>query len=301
MKRAGEYSLAAQVWTLREYGEVGPRTFRALIVHYGSPAAILEAELDELKAIHGLGDVRSRKICDCFEMLGKAEEFIQSLKEREIGFAVSSNENYPELLLELNDPPPIIFYRGKLPEKNEKTVAIVGTHKATNEGIASAVGLASQLADKSVSIVSGLARGIDASAHIGAIKGDGKTYAVIGSGFDNIYPEENRPLAIEIAHNGGIISEYPPDATISDGRLIARNRLTVGLSQAVIIGEVFGDSSGTLDTARFCHELGKLMFVIIDSNTILDGDKSGIEKVLAMGAIPLTADQSVDIITKSLV
>jgi DNA processing protein len=301
MKRAGEYSLAAQVWTLREFGEVGPRTFRALIARYSTPAAILEAEFEELIQIDGLKDARSRKICDCFDMLAKAEAYIESLKEREIGCSTIFDPEYPELFMELNDPPPLIFFRGKLPDNDEKRVAIVGSHKATGDGIADAVELATRLAEKSVSVVSGLARGIDASAHIGAIKGEGKTYALLGSGFDHIYPEENRLLASEIIKNGALISEYPPEATYSDGRLIARNRLTVGLSQAVIIGEVFGDSAGTLDTARFCQELGKLMFVVIANNTNSTNNKDGIEKVLAMGAIPLTIDQAVDIIMKSLV
>ncbi len=301
MKRAAEYPIAAQVWALREYGDVGPRTFRALMAYFGNLPAILEAETEELQKIDGLGEKRSKKISESFHSLGKAENFINSLKDREIGHSTVFDDDYPDLFMELNDPPPIIFYRGKLPAQDEKRVAMVGSRNASGEGIAYAVELANRLSLSSVSIVSGLARGIDTSAHIGAMKAGGKTYGIIGSGFDHIFPEENQLLAAEMTQNGGLISEYPPEANYSDGRLVARNRLTVGLSQAVIIGELFGDSSGTLDTAAFCRDLGKLMFILIDGYEVPGKDNAGANKVLAMGAIPVTLEKGIDIILKSLV
>lgn len=308
MKRAGEYSIAAQVWALREYGEVGPRTFRALMAYFGNLPAILEAGIEELQNINGLGEKKSAKISESYKQLEPSEIFINSLESKETGYATIFDDQYPPLFMELHDPPPIIFYRGTLPQRDEKAVAIVGSHEASGEGIALTVELASMLAGHSVSIVSGLARGIDASAHIGALKGKGRTYAVLGSGFNNIYPEENRPLALEITKNGGLISEYPPDPVrrrtdekYIPGRLMARNRLTAGLSQAVIIGELFSSSNGTLDTAAFCHEVGKLMFVLIDGCDRPDRDQGGVEKVLSLGAIPITMDKGIDLILKSLV
>ncbi len=301
MKRIDEYSIAAQVWTLREFGDVGPRAFRALMIHFGSVAAILEAEVDELAEINGLSEKKCQKINDSFRSLEKAEQFIDSLQPREIRISTIFDDDYPSLFMELNDPPPIIFYRGRLPDKEEKTVAIVGSHKATNEGIRIGVELGSAFAAKSVSIVSGLARGIDTAGHIGALKGDGRTYAVIGSGFDNIFPDENRALAAELIKTGGLISEYPPEIGYSAGQMIARNRLTVGLSQAVIIGEIFADSNGSLDTATFCHQLGKIMFVVMEGHDQPGYDNAGVEKVLALGAIPITLDEGIDIVLKSLV
>ncbi|SYZ74717.1 conserved hypothetical protein [Candidatus Zixiibacteriota bacterium] len=301
MKRAAEYSIAAQVWALREHGEVGPRTFRALMARFGNLAAILEAEMEDLLRIEGLAEKRAHKIMQSFHSLNKSEKFVTTLKDREIGYSTVFDDDYPRLFTELNDPPPIIFYRGTLPALDEKAVALVGSHKATGDGIALAVELASRLASRSVAVVSGLARGIDTAAHIGAVKGGGKTYALIGSGLDHIYPEENITLVSEIVRQGAVISEYPPDTTYSDGRLISRNRLTVGLSQAVIVGEIFGDSAGTLDSAAFCHELGKLMFILVDGCDTPGKDNAGVEKVLAMGAIPITLDNGLDIILKSLV
>ncbi len=295
------YSIAAQVWALRHFGKVGPRTFRTLMVHFGNLENIFRAEMDELLGIDGLGEKRSSKIYDCDQTLDEAEEFINEMKEREIICCTQFDDNYPNLFNELNDPPPIFFARGHLPEKDEKTVAIVGSHKATIEGIGYAVDLGGLLAKKSISVVSGLARGIDASGHIGAIRAGGKSYAVLGSGFDKIYPEENRPLSIELTAKGGLISEYSPDTKSSPGLNMARNRLTVGLSNAVVIGEIFGDSSGTLDSAKCCFELGKLMFILIDGCEMPGKDNKGVEKVLEMGAIPITLENAVEIISKSLV
>lgn len=301
MKERKGYSTAAQVWALRQYGEVGPRTFRALIATFGNPEAVHQAEISELSAIEGLGEKRSQKIYDSCNCLDESEDFLKSLETRNIKYSTIFDESYPGLFEELNDPPPIIFYRTELPQEGEKTVAIVGSHNATNEGIGYAVELASKLAMQSVSIVSGLARGIDAGAHIGALKAGGRTFALLGSGLDNIYPEDNRPLANEIAKHGGLISEYRPDAGYSTRGLMARNRLVVGLSQAVIIGELLTDSSGTLDTATFCDQLGKIMFVLMDDCDRPGRDNSSVDKVLSMGAIPIRLDDGIDIILKSLV
>ncbi len=295
------YSNSAKVWALRHYGEVGPRTFRALIGYFSDVEAIHGAGLEELKSIEGLGEKRSQKIFEASNYLEEAAGFINSLNDINIKHCTALDENYPDLFEELNDPPPIIFYRGELPANEEKRVAIVGSHEASNAGISVAVELASQLSNRSVSIVSGLASGIDAAAHVGALKAGGKTYAVLGSGLEHIYPEENRALAVEVMHHGGLITEYAPDTKSSPGYLLARNRLIVGLSQAVIIGEVFHDSAGTIDTATFCHEIGKLMFVLLDGNDVPGHDNAGLEKALELGAIPVHLAKDVDTIAKSLV
>jgi len=301
MKKTEQYSQAARIWALRYFGEAGPRTFRALMVKFGSLEAIHTATLENLKAIEGLGDKRSKKIFEASDSLGEAENFIESLAGRNINYCTLLDNNFPALFEELNDPPPILFYVGDIPQPDEKTVAIVGSHKATGIGISLAVDLATKLAEQSVSVVSGLAKGIDTAAHIGALKGHGRTYAVLGAGFDNVYNDENRTLAAEMIKNGGLISEYSPDASYSTGGLMARNRLIVGLSQAVIIGEVLPDSVGTLDTATFCHQLGKIMFIMIDGCEAPGRDNTIVEKIIGMGAIPFSLDDGVDIIVKSLV
>ncbi|MFH2037254.1 MAG: DNA-processing protein DprA [Candidatus Zixiibacteriota bacterium] len=295
------YSLSTQIWALREYAKVGPRTFKALIARFGNVAAIHQAEVEEIKSIDGLGEKRAATIYGASEKLDEAQAFIKSLDEINVGHYNVFDDAYPALFEELNDPPPIIFCRGEVPSPDEKTCAIVGSHNATNEGIAFAVDLAEKLAKKGVSIVSGLARGIDTAGHIGALKGEGKTYAILGSGLENVYPEENRPLAIEIRKHGGLISEYAPDKKNSIGGLMSRNRLIVGLSQAVVIGEVFPESSGTLDTAKFCNEIGKIMFILIDGIDMPNRDNSAVEEIIGWGAIPISLSDDIDMIVKVLV
>jgi DNA processing protein len=301
MSLPGEYSIAAQVWALCRFGEVGPRAFRALLAAFGSVEAIHNATLDELKAIRGLDEDRSQKIFESGDSVGDAEEFINSLNLKGIEYCVSLDEVYPKLLEELNDPPPIIFYQGELPRDDEKTVAIVGSESATKEGISYTVDLAMHFARKSVSVVSDLARGIGVSAHIGALRNDGRTYAVLGSGFDRLEPQENLPVAAEIVQKGGLISEYLPEAETTPEHLPERNRLVVGLSRAVVIGEVFPNSSGTIDTATFCHQVGKLMFILIDGCEAPERDNAGVRKIMAMGAIPFSLENGIDDIVKSLV
>ena len=296
-----QYSIPAQIWALRQYGKVGPRTFRVLMSELGSLEKIHSSEISELTAIKGIEPERAAKIFESSQKLPEAQKLIDSLSENNVQTATIFDEEYPHLFREMHDPPPIIFYRGQLPREKERTVAIVGSHEATNEGIAVAVDLATKLGEQSVSVVSGLARGIDAAAHIGTLKTKANTYAVLGSGIEKIYPEENRNLAAEIIRQGGLISEYPPNAPYSAKKLIARNRLIVALSQAVIIGEVMPDSKGTIDTAAYCRELGKIMFIMIDTCNIPGRDNTGVEKILAMGAIPITMSDGIEIILKSLV
>jgi len=296
-----KYSMAAQVWALRQYGEVGPRTFRALLAKFLNTEAIHKAEIDELSSINGLGEKRSVKIFESYQHLDEAEAFIDSLGDKNIQYSTIFDPEHPAMFEELNDPPPIIFYRGMLPADGEKTVAVVGSHKATPEGVTYAVDVGGMLAKKSVSVVSGLARGVDVSAHIGAMRAGGRTYAILGSGVDNIFPEEHREVADEIVQKGGLISEYPPETHVSSGRLMARNRLIVGLSRAVVIGEVLPDSSGTIDTATFCHQLGKIMFVLVDGCDTPGRDNSGVEKVIELGAIPVYLQDGLDLIIKALV
>ncbi|UCD17000.1 MAG: DNA-processing protein DprA [Candidatus Zixiibacteriota bacterium] len=297
----GGHSMAAMVWALRNYGNVGPRAFSVLMAHFRTITAIFQAELDELNAINGLGEKRSRKIYECSKYLEEAEKFIASLPDQHIQHSTIYEESYPSILMELNDPPPMLFYRGRLPDKDEKRVAIIGSRNASSEGIQNAVTLASRLAEQSVSIVSGLAQGIDAAAHVGALKAGGRSYAMLGSGFDHISPKENLPLAIELVRNGGLISEYPPDTRASASRLVSRNRLTTGLSQAVVVGEILPDSTGTLDCARFCNQIGKLTFVLIEGCDEAGRDSAGVEKVIAIGAIPIMLADGIDMIVKSLV
>ncbi len=296
-----KYTTTAKVWALMEFGGVGPRAFRALIARFGDVDTILRAETNELSTIEGLNWQQAEKIGRADRSLEEAEVFIDAMNIRDIHSTTVLETHYPELFLELNDPPPLIFHKGNLPSNDQKRAAIVGMQDASIEGIALAVDLAGALAKANVAIVSDLARGIGAAAHLGAMKAGGQSYAVLPAGFDHIYPEENILLSMELTKIGGLISEYAPAVDFSKERDMQRNRLVAGLSQAVIIGEVRGDAEMTLDIAKFCHQIGKLMFVMTDNAYATGKDFTGIEKVLQYGAIPLGMKEAVEMISKSLV
>ena len=289
------YSMAARILALKMTGQVGPRAFQTLLTHFKTVDNILLAEKEEFEEIDGIGPVRSRALFEADTHLDKAQSTVDNLEASDTGVVTCFDDAFPEMLHELNDPPPLLYYQGRLPQADEKRVAIIGSQAVSAEGIGDAVKFAKHLAREGVAIIGGLARGIDAAGHTGALKADGATFAALPCGFNQIYPPENTALSREITRRGGLISEYLPDIQVADGRLLARNRLTIALSQAVVIGEVAPDSVGTMDAALCCHQLGKLLFVIVgQSNPHYD-------QLAAYGAVPLTNINEYGMILKSLV
>ncbi|MFH1162219.1 MAG: DNA-processing protein DprA [Candidatus Jorgensenbacteria bacterium] len=169
---------------------------------------------------------------------------------------------YPPRLAEIPGPPETLFYRGTLPAPDETTIAIVGTRKATREGLATAEALAEALAGYGFHVISGLAFGIDAAAHRGALRGRGKTSAVLGCGVDTIYPAAHEQLGREIlSSGGGIISEYPAGTPSLPHQFLARNRIVSGLALATVIVEA-PIRSGALVTAKHALDQGREVFVV---------------------------------------
>lgn len=281
--------------SLKLTGQIGPRTFAMLMDNYKTVDNILYAEVDELLELDGIGPSRSQAIASAFEKLDEAEALINGLAASDAAVVTSLDEDYPHNLRELNDPPMLLFYKGQLPREDVKRVAVIGSQNVSAEGIGDAVELSRNLAENDIAIISGLARGIDSAGHIGAMKCEGLTYAVLPSGFNQIHPAENAQLAEAIVKKGGLLSEFLPDTPTNAGRLMSRNRITIGLADAVIIGEVADDSVGTLDAAQCCHQLGKLLFVIADHNS------AHLDKLGEYGAIPLTNIDEYQIILKALV
>ena len=172
------------------------------------------------------------------------------------------DEGYPSLLKEIANPPKQIYIRGMLPKAGTPAIAIVGTRKATTAGVGMAEEIAATLAGAGIVIVSGLAMGIDAAAHRGALSVGGKTVAVLGNGINEIYPAQNEKLAEGILEAGGaIISEYPPGEPSFKQNFIHRNRIISGFSVAVVIVEAPA-KSGSLTTAGFAAEQGRSVFVL---------------------------------------
>ncbi|MDR2747192.1 MAG: DNA-processing protein DprA [Treponema sp.] len=172
-----------------------------------------------------------------------------------------ASAGYPPLLRELYDPPVLIFYRGTLPDGEKPMAAMVGTRRAHGTALKAAFEIGRDLGRLGISVVSGLALGIDAASHRGNLEGGGRTYAVLGSGADEIYPSSNRPLARRILETGGgILSEYPPGTSPRKWRFPARNRIISALARGTLIVEAPA-KSGALITARFALEQGRDLWV----------------------------------------
>jgi DNA processing protein len=270
---------------------VGPLLRKALLERFGSPAAVLAAAKDELQLVDGIGPKIAAQIVAAHDEID-AEFELQLAAEHGIDVLADSDAEYPRPLRRIHDPPGVLFRRGQSNPQDELAVAIVGTRHATRYGLAQAERLAANLARTGFTVVSGLARGIDAAAHRGALAAGGRTIAVLASGLLEIYPPEHEKLADEVAASGYLLSEAPPRMVPISGAFPQRNRVISGLSLGTIVVEA-PDRSGALITARHAYEQGREVFAVpgpIDSRMsrgchalIKDGAKlvESIDDVLA--------------------
>jgi DNA processing protein len=239
---------------------VGPLLRKALLERFGSAAAVLTATKGELQAVDGIGPKISARILAAHDEIDPERELRIAVEHR-IDVLTEESADYPRPLRQIHDPPGVLFRRGKPQAQDEMAVAIVGTRHATRYGLAQAERLAASLARTGFTVVSGLARGIDAAAHRGAMEAGGRTIAVLASGLLEIYPPEHLELADEIAANGYLISESPPRMVPLSGAFPQRNRIISGLSVGTIVIEA-ADRSGALITARHAYEQGREVFAV---------------------------------------
>ncbi len=238
---------------------IGPAKFRALVDYFGSSqtawaadrGALLQAGLDK-RALKSL--LETRESVDLPRLLDEIEAAGTTILTWE-------DEAYPPYLVEIADPPPVLYLRGELQTRDQWAVAVVGTRRATAYGKHVTTQLAGDLARSGVTIVSGLARGIDAVAHQAALDVGGRTIAVLGSGIRNIYPPEHRRLADQIAASGAILSGFPPGTPPEAGNFPRRNRIISGLSLGALVVEA-GTRSGALITANYALEQGRDVFAV---------------------------------------
>ncbi len=188
---------------------VGPRLRKALLEEFGSAAGVLSAAPSDLRRVQGVGPELTRRIAVAREDIDVQAE-LDLCAAHGVAILSESDPAYPRALREIHDPPGILFVRGEILPQDALAVAIVGSRHATHYGLAQAERLAGGLARAGLTIVSGLARGIDAAAHRGALAAGGRTLAVLGSGVLNMYPPEHAALADEVAASGAVISESPP-------------------------------------------------------------------------------------------
>ncbi|MCK4856682.1 MAG: DNA-protecting protein DprA [candidate division Zixibacteria bacterium] len=245
---------------------MGPKTFQQLVTVFGSPSDIFKANPGEIASLPRLSAEKEETIRAAGDntdlIVGRVAEY----QDRGIEMTTILEEDYPEMLLELDNPPPLLYWRGNLDIVGQNCVAVVGSHEASAEGIAEAVRLGKLISQTGTVVVSGLARGIDSGAHVGAIQAKGRTVAVLGCGFDNIYPRDNQALVDNILAEGLLLSEYRPETPVATGRLMARNRLIVGLARSVIVVEVTSGTGGTVAAISEAHNQAKSLFTCFDPN-----------------------------------
>ena len=220
---------------------------------------ILKKNLTRRKKWEAINNGLIFSLFDNFNFSEEKKE-IESFEKNGIKFLSFLNKNFPEELKSIPDPPIALFYKGEIDYYSPK-ISVVGTRRCSSYGKKVAEEIAELLSNSGVIVVSGLAYGIDSSAHIGALKGCGKTYAVLGGGLNKIYPKSNINLSKKIEERGAVISEYFPDDEPRDFQFPERNRIIAGLSKAVVLIEA-PEKSGALITVDFAIDFGREVFCV---------------------------------------
>lgn len=269
---------------LNDLPNIGPITLNRLLAEFdGDPCAILSADRRRLESVRGVGPETSAAVVNWRAHFDLAREE-ERLAQAGAVFITTRDEDYPNLLKEIHDPPIGLYRKGDYVVA-QPCIAIVGSRRTTLYGQAVAKKLGAELARLGFCVVSGLARGIDTAAHEGALSVGGKTVAVLGTGIDIIYPSENLGLYRRIAESGAILTEFPFGRKADKQSFAMRNRIVSGISQAVVVVES-DVSGGAMITARFAGEQGRLLFAV--PGRIDQPSSAGCHQLIRDGATLLT-------------
>ncbi len=265
---------------------IGAIRLRLLLDYFDTLEEAWKASPHELRRA-GLGRGTIRKLIGVRSRVD-LDKICDQIESRNIRLITWEDSDYPTRLAEVDQAPPVLFVRGAVIEADQWAVAIVGTRRVSAYGRQAAGQIAAELAKNRITVISGLARGVDTHAHRAALQAGGRTIAVLGSGIDCIYPPENRSLAEQIAASGAIVSDYalgtPPDGV----NFPPRNRIISGLSLAVVIVEA-GQKSGALITASFAADQGREVFAV--PGNIFSPQSQGANWLIQQGARPLTSSE----------
>ena len=237
---------------------LGGEALRRLLLAFGGPGQVLAARRAELAKYVGETVAASIREYDAAPALSAAGAWLEEAVNDIITLA---DTRYPRLLLEIPDPPPLLYVKGRVELLSRPALAIVGSRNATAQGLANAEAFARTLSDAGLTVVSGLALGIDTAAHRGGLAGSASSVAVLGTGADIVYPARNRALAHDLAAGGALVSEFPLGMKPLAGNFPRRNRLISGLALGCLVVEAAADS-GSLITARLAAEQGREVFAI---------------------------------------
>ena len=261
---------------------IGAVRMQALIQYFGDLEAAWKAAPADLAEAR-LGKTLIERVVQAREGVD-LEKLWEKIQNQGIKILTWQDESYPQRLKEIDQPPPVLYIRGEYLPDDLFAVAIVGTRRVTPYGRQITEELSAFLAANGITVISGLARGVDAIAHQSTLKAGGRSIGVLGSGVDKIYPPEHRGLAEQMMGRGAIISDYAPGTPPDASNFPPRNRIISGLSLAVVVIEA-GETSGALITAEFAAEQGREIFAVPGS--ILAPQSKGTNKLIQQGALPL--------------
>jgi DNA processing protein len=255
--------------TLARARGVGPAHFSALVEHFGSAQAVVSNNAAQLHD-EGVPPKLAKAICSV--PYGAARRDLDWCDKHDSQVIVRGFDGYPTRLIHIPDPPPILFVRGDYAACEPLLVAIVGARRPTPAGVEIARRLGESFAHAGLAVVSGLALGIDAAAHRGALEGGGLTVAVGGCGLGQVYPRGHSSLSREVAAHGALMTEFPPDTAPHPAHFPRRNRIVSGISAGVVVVEATR-KSGSLITARLAGDQGRSVFAVPGSpmNRLSDG------------------------------
>jgi DNA processing protein len=268
---------------------IGPNRLQQLIGSLGSAEKVLQSPISQLEEVAGI----SRKVASCIhenQNRTEAEKYVDKIIEFGWKYYIYTDDDYPAPLKNIAEKPPYLFYLGKYIIEDHNAIAIVGSRTASESGKLFAEQLAAALAENHITVISGMARGIDTCVHRGALKAGGRTLAVFGSSLDIIYPPEGRKMAEQIINKGCIFSEYLPGTEPYGPNFPKRNRIISGLSQGVVVIEA-AERSGALSTAG--HALAQNREVFAVPGSPRSSTSRGTNKLIKDGAMLLTSVEDI--------
>lgn len=261
MTQAGRAQELAGWIRLEQTSGVGPETARKLLGRFGLPGNIFSADRTALQEVVPDRIAQALALPPSDEIRAQIDKTLAWADQAGNRILAIADPDYPQSLLEIADPPLVLYAKGRIELLTRTSVAVVGSRNATTQGVVNAEKFSEVLSQAGLAIVSGMALGIDAAAHQGGLRGSGSTVAVIGTGADIVYPARNRSLAHQIAAEGCLISEYPLGMPAIAANFPRRNRIISGLVRGVLVVEAAA-RSGSLITARLAAEQGRDVFAI---------------------------------------
>ncbi|MFH1868785.1 MAG: DNA-processing protein DprA, partial [Candidatus Omnitrophota bacterium] len=240
--------------------DLGCIRIKALLDAFKTPEAVFNVSVSELTRVKGIGRITAESIKNAKSVYDIDKE-VRLIEKEGVQVKAIYEEDYPLNLKQIYAPPVLLYVKGKLDKADTEAVAIVGSRRCTQYGIRTAQRLAKELSSYGITVISGLARGIDTAAHKGSVSVNGKTIAVLGNGLSSVYPRENKELADQIVKNGALISEFPMDMPPCKENFPQRNRIISGLSKGVVVIEA-AEKSGALITADFALNEGRDVFAV---------------------------------------